>query len=164
MIKIKLTEEQSKLVEDNHSLIYWYINLKGLNQDEWYDLLAIELCKAVQKHNKDKSGIANYFKLRADFLVRREYFKNKVQKRSNNGMYDIEELFADDTELVKLSYDYNEDIMENILLKDLTSGEFGDIIKLKWEGYTQGEIAEMLGVSQSYISKALKKVRDELDE
>jgi RNA polymerase sigma factor (sigma-70 family) len=43
-------------------------------------------------------------------------------------------------------------------------GEYGDIIRLKYMGYTQSEISEYLGVSQSQISKILKKVRDDLDK
>ena len=161
---MKLTEQQSKIVADNHKLIYWIANLKGLHIDEYYDLLAIELCKTVQKYKPDKGGLPNFYKLRVEYMLGNEFQKRQAQKRAHQGVYDIEENFGDDITLTQLSYDYNEDIMESILLKELTEGEFGDIIRLKWQGYSQSEIAEILGVSQGYISKALKKVRDELDE
>jgi RNA polymerase sigma factor (sigma-70 family) len=161
---IKLTEEQAKIVEDNIALTYWYLGLKGLDPEEWWDLLAIELCKSVIHHNPKKGSLANYFKMRSDFLVIKQNQKNKAQKRTNNGMYDLDDEFTNDQELIQLSYDYNEDILESIMLQDLLDGEYGDIIRLKYMGYTQSEISEYLGVSQSQISKILKKVRDDLDK
>ena len=42
-----LTKEQKELVENNHKLIYYYIHKNGLSVDEYYDILAIGLCKAA---------------------------------------------------------------------------------------------------------------------
>ena len=43
---IKLTNDQRKLVEQNHNLIYAFLHTKNLNIEEWYDICAISLCKA----------------------------------------------------------------------------------------------------------------------
>ena len=161
---MKLTSEQSRKVEENMALIHWYINLKGLDTEEWWDLLAIELCKTVAKYDSKKGSLANYFKFRCDFVIAKEYQKSKAQKRTNNGVYDIEENFASDAELVKLSYDYNEDILESIILQELIEGEHGDIVRLKYAGYTQAEISDILGISQSQVSKILKEIRNEIEQ
>ena len=42
----KLDEKQKKLVEENHSLIYSFAHSHNLPLDEYYDILAIALCKA----------------------------------------------------------------------------------------------------------------------
>jgi len=153
--KMKLTEEQRTIVEENHALVYWYANLKGLNLDEWYDLLCIELCYTVMKHDPTKSSLSNYFKLRADNLVHKEYAKTKLKKRSHNGLYPLSEMhdepFVDD---VSSSAEINELFFEN----------YGIIVRLKSEGYTQSEIAEQLGITQSYVSKTLAKIRDNFYE
>ena len=58
-----LTKEQQKMVEENHDLIYWYANIKKLNLENWYDLLAIELCGVVLKYNPKKGSLSNYYKI-----------------------------------------------------------------------------------------------------
>lgn len=42
-----LTKEQQKLVEDNHGLIYSFLQSRNLPFDEFYDLAAIGLCTAA---------------------------------------------------------------------------------------------------------------------
>ena len=54
MADIPLTPAQQKLVEDNHNLIYWFMNRRGLYTDEYYDLIAIALCRAAQDFNESK--------------------------------------------------------------------------------------------------------------
>lgn len=52
-----LTEEQRLLVENNHNLIYYYANRNRLDLEEYYDVLAIGLCKAAKYYN-ESSGYA----------------------------------------------------------------------------------------------------------
>lgn len=49
-----LTDEQKLLVEQNHKLIYDFIYKKNLNFDEYYDILAIYLCRAAVKFEPEK--------------------------------------------------------------------------------------------------------------
>lgn len=147
---MKLTEEQSEMVAKNHSLIYWYAHSSGLNLADWYDLLAIELCYTVMKYDPSKGSIGNYYKLRADGLVYKEYRKSQTQKRLTQ-----EVAFIDNYHNIPDGSDIR---LERELL-ELLEGENGEILKLKMSGYTQTEIARLLGVSQSYVSNALKKMR-----
>lgn len=148
-----LTKEQQDCVADNHNLIYWYINLKHLDTNEWYDLLAIELCYSVVKYNSEKGSLSNYFKMRADNLVRKEYSKSQLKK--NKTAPPLE--FFDDI------YDSHcqDDMILRCELETLFAGENGDIFRMRADGYTQVEIAAHLGVTQSYISKIIDKKRKE---
>lgn len=148
---MRLTPEQSEIVANNEKLIYWYLNLKGLDIDEWYDLLAIELCYTVAKHKPEKGSIANYYKLRCDGLVSKEWRKNMTQKR--DGVMSML-----DDEMIGESVDHSGLSME-MLLEQADS----DILNLKVQGYSQKEIAMELGVSQSYVSRALKELREKLE-
>lgn len=152
---MKLTDNQRAIVSENHSLIYWYANsVRHLDLDDWYDLLAIELCLTVQKFDADKgSSLANYFKVRCDNLVAKEWAKTKLKKNAHNGHVELEDYKHHITDEVDV--DFNMDI------QNLFEGEFGEILKLKSKGYTQVEIADILGVTQSYISKVLSKLRKE---
>ena len=154
---MKLTEEQSKMVEENHNLIYWYIHKVNLDIEEWYDLLAIELCYAVKLYDPSRGSFTNYFKVRADGAVYKEYRKNNAQKRICNELSyieNIETIPLEDTVILEESLEFQE-------FADKTNRE---ILELKYNGYTQKEIAEKLQVSQSYISKILKKMRKQYDE
>lgn len=142
-----LTEEQSRQVAENEKLIYWYINHKGLELSEWYGLLAIELCKTIVKYDSSQGSLANYFKIRCDGVVAKEFRKSKAKKR------------------LHFPVEYADDMMgecADIKLVELLSwvkGEESDILNLKLQGYSQKEIANMIGVSQSYVSRILGELR-----
>lgn len=153
---VKLTPEQAQIVADNHNLIYWYCNMKKLDVNTYYDLLAIELCNTVMKYDPEKGTLANYFKIRADGMIAKEYQKSQAQKRAHKDIRYIENLYGVDN--IYTNYKLRE-TYETLLGLD----EYG-IIKLRLLGYTQNEIAEMLNLSQSFISKELKRIRKEFNE
>jgi len=149
---MKLTEEQSRVVEDNHNLIFWYAHKYNFNLDEWYDLLAIALCLAVMKYNPEKGSLSNYYKLYADGMVYKECRKNMAQKNLSNNIQYIENIHD-----IPDQYD----LQSEFEIKEYMGDEYGEIIKMRYEGYTQSEIAVKLGVSQSYISTILKKMKED---
>lgn len=151
-VSMKLTTEQQKMVEDNHNLIYWYIHSKNLNLDDWYDLLAIELCITAIKYKPERGSFSNYFKLRADGMLSKEYNKAQSIKRKGTTVE-----YLDD--VVSKTRVYN--LEDDVILNDMMNSKDSHILKMKSEGYTQAEIAEVLDVSQSYISKLLKQVKKE---
>lgn len=80
---VPLTEEQRKLVADNHNLIYGYANLHGLQIDDinrikdnysshedWYGALATGLCYAAQSWDKTKGAFSNWAYINMDSEVR----------------------------------------------------------------------------------------------
>ena len=151
---MRLTEEQKKIVEENHNLIYWYINKNKLDVNDYYDLLAIELCNTAMKHNAERGSFANYFNLRADGMMYKEYRKANAHKRKH----------------VEVDFDvdyYNTmgdiDITDGLALEELMSGEYGEVLLLKSKGYTQVEIADILNTNQSKVSKILKRAKDEYE-
>ena len=152
---MKLTCEQQKLVEDNEKLIYWYMNRNRLEVSEWYGFLAIEMCLCAQKFDPSRgSSFSNYFKVRADNALATEYSKLKAQKRSHNGMCNLTDVHHE------MDYDSVEDIVE---LKTMLEGEHSEILRLKAHGYTQTEIAEMVGLNQGQVSKILMDIRGKLN-
>lgn len=148
----KLTLEQQQTVADNHNLIYGFIHKRNLDVEEWYDLLAIELCISVMKLDTNKASLTTFFYMRCESLLRKEYTKSKRQKNAHNGHVEI--LDHKHTSL--------EDDVESLMdINELFDGEFGEILKLKADGFTQQEIANRLGVTQSYISKVINNIRKE---
>lgn len=146
----KLTEEQSEMVEKNHSLIYWYCHRSNLSVNEWYGILAIELCYAVINYKPERGSLSGYFKLRADCVVYRECKKNQAVRNIQ-----VETEHIDWMAIPAIV----EDPIDKAQLNETFSGEYGEVIRLRYEGYTQSQIAEILGTSQSMVSKMLKKIR-----
>ena len=148
---MRLTEEQKKIVEENHNLIYSFAHSKKLNLEYWYDILAIELCKSVIKHDPTKATLSTLFYLKANRTVIMEMNKINAKKRM------CEQLT---TELFPNQIIGTDDDFDNVALNDeLVSSKYYPILKLKYEGYSQKEIAEMLDISQSQVSRALKEAR-----
>lgn len=147
-----LTEQQKELVEKNHNLIYWVLNKYNLEMSEYYDLLAIELCHTIMKYDSKKGSLSNYYKMRCDSVLKREYAKNSALKNTHNGLFPLT--------------DYNEvvdemNVEDMVELEQLLDGEYGQILRMKLHGYNQSEIAEHFGVTQSYVSKLLSRLKGE---
>ena len=100
-----LTKEQKELVENNHKLIYYYIHKNGLSVDEYYDILAIGLCKAALNFDESK-GIK--FVTYAMFVMRNEHSVsetlklNKTQSSSNLSLSTIIQLTEERNEMTLL--------------------------------------------------------------
>lgn len=55
MQRIKqLNAEQQRLVEENHNLIYWFINKMRLSLEDYYGVVAIGLCKAAYSYDSSR--------------------------------------------------------------------------------------------------------------
>lgn len=150
-----LNEQQRKLVEDNHSLIYGYAHSRDIDLEEWYGILAIELCEAVKLYDSSKGSLSTIFYIKADNRMANEYRKNETAKRSNEGEIPFDE---NSEHLVGVNVEFDG------LDLSWVEPNVQEIIKMRIDGYTQSEIADKVGLTQSYISKLLGEFRKELME
>lgn len=144
-----LTKEQKDMVEQNHDLIYWYLNLRRLDVEKYYDLLAIELCLAVMDYNPTKSSFSHYFKVRCDNTVRKEWRKEKALKKSHNGILPLEEAY--------LICDHS-DLFGGVEHEELLNDPTG-VAQLRSQGFSQQEVADILGISQSRVNAILGRLK-----
>lgn len=56
----QITKEQEKLIEENHNLIYSFLQKYNLSVEDYYDLAAIGLCKAGINFNGNISKFSTY--------------------------------------------------------------------------------------------------------
>jgi RNA polymerase sigma factor (sigma-70 family) len=147
---MKLTAEEQKIVEQNHNLIYWYINRRGLDEFEWYGIIATELCLAVHNFDSKRGTLSTYFKIRCDNKVAKE-----IVRASNKHKY-LEEP-NEDSDLGL--YEDNSCLETGFLLKELLKNDEKGVLELKSHGFTQNEIAKELNVSQGYVSQIISKAR-----
>mgnify|MGYP003291722341 CR=1 FL=1 len=73
-----LTEEQRKLIEENHNLIYSYMIKHNLEFSEYYDLLAIALCKVAVYYNCERSEFSTLAFTFFDNACHNEYKRNST--------------------------------------------------------------------------------------
>lgn len=167
-----LTKEQKELVEKNHKLIYYYIHKNGLSVDEYYDILAIGLCKAAL-HFDESKGIK--FGTYALFVMRNEHWINERLKKGKKRNASVVSLSTPMT----IKEDYNDitledcipgdrDIFDSLILLDidkiLKDETLIKICKLALAGYNQREMQKYIDLSQSMISRKLKKIEKLLKE
>lgn len=155
----QLTDEERKIVEDNHNLIYGVAKKFHLDVDEWYGILAIELCKAVQHHDPARGKLSTYYYIRAGSTILNEISKSKTQKRQHEGMENLEYL-----ENVETENTLDEgDILVSSLEDWFSNEEYGEILKYKLQGYTQKDIGEKLKLKPYAIKMKLKRAKEDYD-
>lgn len=152
-IDMELTKDEQLMVEENHNLIYAVANKYKLDIEEWYGLLAIELCNAVRKYKPEKGNLSTYYYIRVKGLICKEYHKTKATKRDHKKGGYIEETHKD-------GFDLDGETELKLWIEE----QDNEILNLKYEGYNQNEIADILGITQSNVSRTLKKLRLDFEE
>jgi len=147
-----LNEEECKLAEDNHNLIYEYAHRKGLDLEEWYGELAIVLCECTTKWDPSRGKLSTLFNIMADNVMKNEWKKDGRQKRNSNG----EVLSLD--EMVELIPSHNINDVEYEC--DWENHLEREVVKMTLAGYTQAEIGDAIGNTQPYISRILKRFKE----
>ena len=169
----KLNDNQKDLVIKNHNLIYSYAYKKNVSIEEYYDVLAIGLCKAAKTFDSKKGE----FSTLAYRCMERELYTqwNSMQKKSvipHDIIYSYNCRFG--------NCDNQDDYIENIV--DLSSNdtieyaiissEFANsltdkeavIVRLLMNGMTQNDIAGELGCKRRNVGYHIGQIRKKLNE
>ncbi len=77
----QLNNEQRKLIEDNHNLIYGFMTKHKLDFEEWYDVCAIGLCKAAFAYDDSLYKFATFAYHSMLYEVRKAMREQKAKKR-----------------------------------------------------------------------------------
>ena len=176
----KLTEEQKKLVSDNHDLIDFFVNIKKLQKDDYYYVLAEALCKAAKNYNKDLSAFRTYAVYSMNTALKNTIRKSNqpttvpetmiVSASKNVGLADERIPILD-----LLKYPNVLDVDDRVVLKvsieqcmkKLTDRE-KEIVDLLDRGYTRKQVAEALSTDKRnigvhsvglYIKKIRRKMK-----
>lgn len=169
-----LNEQQRKLVEDNHNLIYSFLNSHHLSLDaveDWYGTAAIGLCKAALIYDESRgSKFSTLAYLCMDNEVKM-IMRNNRKCVSTVASLDDEVRSSDGCCLADVVPD-NRDFYFSIYLNDAIAiatrklserdKQFIDLIVN--HGKTNTEIARQFGVSQPTVSRVycgfIKSIRE----
>lgn len=171
---MRLTPEQQEVVKQNHNLIYFYLHKNNLSIEDYYDLAAIGLCKASLTYEEHKGAFSTYALIcirneigieRRKFLAsHRQIYKNilsldkEVENNKENTFTLADIIPYKDNDFT--AFELRQDLQE--LLKD-NPVEL-EILKMYYLGFTQTEISKQVNISQSYISRLIKRIGVELYE
>lgn len=170
-----MTEEQRKLVEENHNLIYFYLHKRGLSIDEYYGLAAIGLCKAAMTYKDGVSEFSTYA-LKCISNEVGNYFRNYFRTRTipDDLIVSLQDIVLQDDD-EPLTYErYIPDninvedeviarISVNKVLSNLTDQE-RQILLLHMDGMRQIDIANHIGISQAQVSRTLRGLKRRIIE
>ena len=164
-----LNEKQKKLVEENYNLIYKYAKDHKLDIEEFSGLLSIGLCKAALNYDSDKtkfstfayrcmgSEVSNYLRKinaakhhRDDTVYSMEAFDENYDSPIS------ETLLMVSSENIEREYIFKAKFQKEY---DKLKDQVKNIVALKYRGYTNNEVAEIMNMKASAVSMALKKFK-----
>ncbi len=148
-----LNDQQRKLVEDNHNLIYSFLKSKNLSLDaveDWYGTAAIGLCKAALCYDESRNA---RFSTLAYIIM-----ENEVRQVMRSNRKNVQDCLYLDTELDTAD---RKDNFFQIFLQDALSKATEKLSErdkqiveyITGSGAKQREVAVRFGLSRTYISK-----------
>ena len=166
---MKLTEEQKKLVEENHNLIYWFAKKYHVPIEEYYDVLAQGLCMAAYHYDPSKCSFSTYAYLCMNTEMHVEYRKTLRKSEIPQGnifhyenAWQLSDLIptnekTENKVIDKISY-------ENLtsLLNDILNDKDKEVLSHILNGLTMREIAKIEGTSHQAIHNRMKKIREKV--
>jgi len=167
-----LTDEQRKLVADNHNLIYGYVRKRKVSIDEYYDLLAVALCKAARSYNSKNVKFSTFaFKCMDNELFK---YLDSINKKSSipYGLivsYDatIQDVCGNENNFYEILSDnnsYNDMmyvVMSSEFKRTLTERELF-VVEMLEEGFTHSEIAKKIGCNRSNVTYFVGRIKDKM--
>lgn len=166
---MKLTEEQKKLVEENHNLIYWFAKKYHVPIEDYYDVLAQGLCMAAYHYDPSKCSFSTYAYLCMNTEMHVEYRKTLRKSEIPQGnifhyenAWQLSDLIptnekTENKVIDKISY-------ENLisLLNDILNDKDKEVLSYILNGLTMREIAKIEGTSHQAIHNRMKKIREKV--
>lgn len=173
-MSLKLNDEQRKLVEQNHNLIYSAMRKFGIKEkdfDDYYGIAAIGLCKAAVDYDVTRTKsfstyvylcIQNEITLYNKWQFRQRRDIRKVVSY-NQLLNDWDESDKEYSFLLNDDKNFEENSIFRLIFKDksyIINNKDRMIIALKAQGYTIKEIGQAINISAPAVHKRLKKLRE----
>ncbi len=171
MENFALTHEQQELAAENHNLIYRFAQTMAIDVEEFYDILAIALCKAAKTFDKSR-GLR--FSTLAFQCMKNEY--NMYWRRELNSKHVPPGLIVSYNTLISNDSDENSQFISIITNKtcegvndsgNIEVEEFmetlhpiqRDVLTYLMDGCKVSEIADKLGCSRQYVYRVRRSIR-----
>lgn len=166
---MKLTEEQKKLVEENHNLIYWFAKKYHVPIEEYYDVLAQGLCMAAYHYDPSKCSFSTYAYLCMNTVMHVEHRKTLRKSEIPQGNIFHYENAWQLSDLIPTNEKTENKVIDRIsyenlisLLNDILNDKDKEVLTHILNGLTMREIAKIEGTSHQAIHNRMKKIREKV--
>lgn len=169
---MKLSNEQVKLVEDNHNLIYSFLLSNNFSIEDYYDIAAIALCETALHYDSSKGAFGTYAYHNMLMKVLGEKRRDSARRRipeSNVFSYDKKISEAGEHELTFLDVLADSCNVEGEVVTDIVFYKYINSLKkdrdkriliMLRDGYNQTEVCKVVGCSQPTVSRVRNKLYD----
>lgn len=167
-----LNDQQRRIVEENHNLIYAFMNQHKLDSEEYYGLCAIGLCKAAETMDKNKHySLSTYaFKCMENEIRDSIRGTNAEKRKSNKGNISIfaetdkgREYYITDLMPDQKNFEKNSIFKVQILNKiRILSHTEKFLVKSYLMGDSVKDICNKTGFTHQYIYRCNKQLRNKL--
>lgn len=157
-------------MEENHNLIYTFLQKYHLSIEDYYGLAAIGLYKAGSNFDGSVSKFSTYAYKCMFTTVFTEIRNKKAEKRVQDHQIVYYQAELDDSNggdtSTFMNYIPSKENVEESVLSEIILEEYMSNLKdrdkhifiLFSEGYKQGEIGKIVGCSQAQVSRVRKKL------
>lgn len=175
-IEYHLTDEERKFAEENHNLIYSFLQKYNLPADDWYDVIALGYLNAVRnwfnREDLHKYSFAT-IAFKAMYGTRGTTMRGIMRSRNNSvTLVSLQQPMDDEGTLTLEDVIQGsmclEDECESSVQIQLNYSKLSktckDILKEYAAGYSQNQIADKHHLSQAQISRKLNRIKYILKE
>lgn len=169
-----MTNEQDKLVLDNMKLVYFLVNNKFYNNEDFIEVGIIGLIKGVRSYDSSRGFKLSTYLSRCIINEINMYIRNNAKRKNDVSLDNMIEdnltfhdILEDDKTNIEDDFILDDDIKRMLKLIDKLSKKEKYIIIKTFGLYnndklTQKEIANNLGYSQCHISRLYKNILKKL--
>ena len=163
-----MTEKASKLVTDNHNLIFGFLNQRNLSMEDFYGIAALGLINAAENYDEEKEYTFSTFAYKCMENEINRYFRDSYAEKRGSNIEDLslDEINDEKGERVFERNRYTPSVEEICLANSIYENVLHTlnereklILHLSYEGYSKKEIADYTGLSQRDVSIALQSAR-----
>lgn len=149
------TEEEKKLAEKNHDLVYQFLRIHNYSMEDYYNTVVFGYLKGIQKYYRyvgnntenNLNGIC-WNCMRSEM---KSHFKLETAKKRQPAEIIMTKVSSAEDEVIAL--EILKSVMENLTIRQQ------NIITLKMLGYTNAEICLLMEMSKSSYYRELNTIR-----
>jgi len=173
MVEATLTPEQRVFAEDNHDLVYAFLNDNNLPDDDYYDIVVFGFLRAVKRHFEEWELYDKYsFTTLAWNAMRSslyERYREQARPKRKAIIIDLDYSGRDETQNLTLRdtlcarEDKMLDLEMELLLLELASKVSKrdmSVIRMRMDGYNDREIARAHHITLKSLTELLASLRD----
>ena len=167
---MKLTEDQKRMTEENHNMIYGFLRRYNLKEEDWYDIAAIGLIRAVCSYIPGDAKFSTYAnvcmlnEVRKELVYKKRHYNNELSlnheyENDDGEVYEMIDFVEskDDVEKTVLDVIYLQELKE-FLLENLSTEKQKKVIELIFEGKDKMTCLKEAGISSQGFLVAIDKI------